>query len=173
LLPRLFELVVKEGFGYDPEILFKKPRYGGFDSWPKVERESLHAYCDTLWRYALAHYPLPDCLPVFANIEDCLCSVAQIVDDLRPFLRLWDSETTTATLHLGDFAAENASILSANAKLSNAFWDERPEQVKQVADWFLSRDFSAILDLAELGTLPRDVAEQLTQAVRRRPKSDS
>jgi hypothetical protein len=43
-----------------------------------------------------------------------------------------------------------------------------PEQVKQVADWFLTRDFADILDLAELGTLPADVAVELAQAVRRR-----
>ena len=169
LLPRLYELVLQEGFGYDAEILFKKPRYGDFGSWPHTERQALYEYCDALWRFALAHHPLIDYLPAFVNIEDCLCSVAQIVDDLHPLLQLWDSDTTSATLHLGDFAADNASKLLANRTLfNNAFWDERPEQVKQVADWFLTRDFAAILDFAELGTLSPDVAEELAQVVRRR-----
>jgi hypothetical protein len=168
LLPRLFELVVYEGFGYDPEILFKKPRYGGLASWPDTEQQAVAGYCGALWRFSLARHPLIDYLPAFVNIEDSLCSVAQIVDDLHPLLQLWDSETTTATLHLADFVAENASTLLANGALSNAFWEERPEQVKQVADWFLTRDFANILDLAELGTLPADVAEELAQAVRRR-----
>src|SRR5215831_4487133 len=152
LLPRLFEVVIQEGFGYDPEILFKKPRYGDFASWPHNEQRALFAYCDALWRYSLAHHPLIDHLPAFVNIEDSLCSVAQVIDDLRPLLQLWDSDTTSATLHLADFAAENASMLSTGT-LSNAFWNERPEQVKQIADWFLNKDFATILDLAELGTL--------------------
>jgi hypothetical protein len=168
LLPRLFELVTYEGFGYDPEILFKKPRYGDFPSWPEIEQQALHAYCDSLWRFSLAHHPLNERLPVFVGIEDSICSIAQIVDDLSPLLKLWESETTTATLHLADFAAENASTLLASGTLSNAFWNERPDQVKQVAEWFLSRDFATILDLAELGTLPADVAEELAQVIQRR-----
>jgi hypothetical protein len=31
LLPRLFETVVFEPYRYDPEVLFKKPQYGGYD----------------------------------------------------------------------------------------------------------------------------------------------
>jgi hypothetical protein len=134
LLPRLFELVVYEGFGYNPEILLKKPRYGGLASWPETERRALSGYCSALWRFSLARHPLIDYLPAFGNIEDSLCSVAQIVDDLNPLLQLWDSETTTAKLHLADFAAENASTLSANGAISDAFWKERPEQAKQVAN---------------------------------------
>ena len=118
LLPRLFELVTGEGFGYDPEILFKKPRYGDFASWPETERQALYAYCDSLWHFSLAHHPLIDYLPVFVNIEDSLCSVAQIVDDLNPLLQLWESATTSATLHLADFASENVSTLLASGTLS-------------------------------------------------------
>lgn len=68
-----------------------------------------------------------------------LCSVAQIVDDLHSLLSLLDSEATSATLHLADFAAENASTLLASGTLSKGLWAERREQVKQVADWFLTR----------------------------------
>jgi hypothetical protein len=169
LLPRLFELTLQEGFGYNPEILFKKPRYGDFASWPELEQKALRAYCDALWRFALAHYPLTDLLQGFASIGDCLCSVAQIVDDVHPLLQVWNSETESATLHLSDFIVENAWALKAN-KLSNAFWDERPEQVKQIVDWFATLEFAVLLDLAELSTLPREVAIEVVQAVRRRTK---
>lgn len=170
LLPRLFELVVDEGFGYNPEILFKKPRYGNFVSWPLPEQEALTEYCGALWHYALSHHPLNDFLPQFSSIDECLCSVAQIVDNLHPLLRLLESDATPVTLHLGDFVAENASDLLAGS-LSNPFWKERPEQMKQVVGWFSSLDSSALLDLAELGTLPREVAKEVVQAVQRRTKS--
>ena len=170
LLPRLFDLVVEGGFRYNPEILFKKPRYGGFVSWPHPEQEAVGAYCGALWRYALANHPLTDYLPQFASIDECLCSVAQIIDDLHPLLQFWESETAAATLHLGDFVAENASALLAG-RLSNAFWDERPEQVRQVVNWFSTLDYAVVLDLAELGTLPREVAKEVVQAVKRRIKA--
>jgi hypothetical protein len=168
LLPRLFELVIDQRLGYDPEPLFKKPRYGDLASWPESERQAIYTYCASLWRFSLEHHPLIDHLPAFVNIEDLLCSVAQIVDDLSSLLQLWDSGTTSATLHLADFASENAGRILTSKTLSNAFWEERQEQAKQVAEWFLSRDFASILDLAELGTLPADVAEELAQAIKRR-----
>jgi len=82
LLPRLFQVVVEEDLEYCPEVLFNKPRMGSFQSWPEIERAALYSYCDGLWRYALAHHPVLDHLPSFTMIEDCLCSIGQLVDDL-------------------------------------------------------------------------------------------
>ena len=171
LLPRLFQLVIEDKFAYSPEILFKKPRLGEFASWPDPERNALNAYCNVLWRYALTKYPLLDHVRSFGSIDDCLCSVAQLVDDLDPTLRIWDTGTKTNTLHLADFAAENSSPLLENRRLSNTFWDERPQQMKQVVDWFLTRDFAVVFDLVELGTMPHEFREELVQAVRRRSES--
>src|SRR4051812_47574663 len=53
LLPRLFELVVEDvddEYRYNPEFLFKKPRYGDFTSWPDAEKTALLSYCDVLRR---------------------------------------------------------------------------------------------------------------------------
>jgi hypothetical protein len=168
LLPRLFQLVIEEEFAYNPEILFAKPRYGGLASWPETEKAALELYCNALWRNALEKYPLFDYFPSFSGIHDCLCSVAQIVDDLQPMLRTWELETTNNTLHLADFAADNAATLLESQTLCNAFWNEPPEQMKQVVDWFLSQDFGRVLDLVELGTMPYDFREELAQAVKKR-----
>lgn len=173
LLPRLFELVIEEEFAYTPEILFKKPRYGGLAEWPEAEKDALTFFCHALWRDALQEYPLSACLHSFSTIDDCLCSVAQIVDDLQPMLKSWDCETTNNTLHLADFAANNSSTLYETQRLSNSFRDERPEQMKQVVDWFLSQDFARVLDLIELGTMPYDVRDELVRAVRKRREPHS
>jgi hypothetical protein len=165
LLPRLFELVVTE-FRYNPEILFKKPRYGGLDSWPPAEQAALAEYCSALWRYAVTHHPFHLHLPTFPGIEDCLCSIAQIVDDLRPLLQFWDSDASaSATQHLAEFAAENASTLRENHRLSDSFWNDRPEQMKQVVDWFMTRDFSLVFDVAERSLSAWDFREELVRAV--------
>lgn len=168
LLPRLFQLIVEDGFGYNPEILFGKPRYGDFALWPEKERLALYSYCDILWRTALASYPFEQNLPSLSSIDDCLCCIGQIVDDMQPMLKIWDIDTKNNTLHLADFAAENASTLFESKTLSNPFWDGRPEQRRQVVDWFLSQDFAIVFDLVELGTMPYEFREELVQAVRKR-----
>jgi len=79
LLPRLFETVTTSKFRCDTEVLFKKPRLAGVDGWPEAEKAVLNTYCDALWHYALAHHPLAGTLPSFPSIDDCLCSIGQIV----------------------------------------------------------------------------------------------
>jgi hypothetical protein len=168
LLPRLFQLIVEEGFGFNPEILFGKPRYGEVALWPGRERIALQSYCDALWHSALASYPVHERFRAFSSIDVCLCSVGQIVDELEPMLKSWDVDTNNNTLHLADFAAENATSLFESGTLSNAFWDGRSAQMKQVADWFLSLDLASVFDLVELGTMPYDFREELVQAVKKR-----
>ena len=169
LLPRLFELVITDQYRYNPEILFKKPRFGGLSTWPNDEQEALNAYCDALWRYALTRHPIGDALASFPSIDDCLCSIAHIVDDLSPLLEAWDSDKgQAATLHLVDFAVENASALREIRQLSNSFWSERRTQMQQVVNWFLARDFSLVFDVMDASATPHEFGEELNRAIVRR-----
>jgi hypothetical protein len=169
LLPRLFETVVLDKYRDNTEVLFKKPRLGGLNTWPKEEQDALNSYCDALWRYALGHHPLGDTLPSFPSIDDCLCSIAQIVDDLAPLLNAWESDMgSAATLHLVDFAVENSSYLREKRRLSNTFWDERRAQMQQVVDWFLTRNFSLVFDVATAATTSSELCDDLTRAIVRR-----
>ena len=169
LLPRLFETVTTSKFRCDTEVLFKKPRLAGVDGWPEAEKAVLNTYCDALWHYALAHHPLTGTLPSFPSIDDCLCSIGQIVDDLSPLLAAWDSiRSTAATFHLIEFASENASSLREIRQLSNAFWKERPTQMQQVVDWFFSHEFALPFDIATQTTTAWELRDDLTKAIQRR-----
>lgn len=168
LLPRLFELVVIEPYPYNPEILFKKPRYGGFPTWPEEERETLQQFCYELWRYTLTQHPIHQVLPSFPSIDDCLCSVAQVVDDLRPILNVWECEKSeAATRHLLDLADENASDLRERKKLSNAFWNERQSQMQQAVEWFLDQNFALVFDVVNPTVSPWDFREELNRAIQK------
>lgn len=169
LLPRLFELVITDEYRECLEILFGKPRFGGLSTWPGDEQAALNVYCGALWRHALARYPIGEALASFPSIDECLCSIAQIIDDLSPFLEAWDSDRgQAATRHLVDFAVENASYLRENRRLSNNFWDERRTQMQQVVDWFLARDFSLVFDVVDAATTAEEFREELSRAIMRR-----
>jgi hypothetical protein len=173
LLPRLFETVVLDQYRDDPEVLFKKPRLGGLNTWPNEEQDALNSYCGALWRYALGHHPLGDTLPSFLSIDDCLCSIAQIVDDLAPLLNAWESDkSSAATLHLVDFAVENSSYLRETRQLAPAFWSERRVQMQQVVDWFLTRDFALVFDVATEATTSWELRDELTRAIVRRSERE-
>lgn len=169
VLPRLFELITFDAFNSDPVILFEKPRYGGLDGWSEDERDSLINYCNVLWDYALSWHPLDNSLRSFASIDDCLCSIAQILDNVTPLLERWTSNRNTAsTLHLADFAIENASKLREVRRLANSFWDERPAQMQQVVDWFFAQDFALPFEIATQATTPQDLRDDLKRAILRR-----
>jgi len=168
MLPRLFEIVATERYRYNPEVLFQKPRLGGLPTWPEPEQRALLNFCVALWQEALSHHPLIERLPSFASIDDCLCSIGQILDDLKPLLNSWNENTSsTATLHLVDFAIENACALREGRGLSNAFWDTRRVQMQQVAEWFLAQEFALALRDVEKATPMADFREDLRNAILR------
>jgi hypothetical protein len=151
LLPRLFETIASEKYRYDPEVLFKKPRYGGFENWLSDERASLIDYCNAVWEYALSDYPIGNTLPAFPSIDDCLCSIAQVVDDLTPLLDRWNAARNAAAIeHLADFADENVSALKEVRKLSNSFWKNRGTQMQQVIDWFFCQEFAMPIEISNI-----------------------
>jgi hypothetical protein len=111
-------------------------------------------------------------LPSFPSIDDCLCSIAQIVDDLSPLLEEWKSDRgAAATLQLVAFASENVSSLREIRKLSNAFWGERGAQMQQVVDWFLKQEFSLCFDVATEVTTSWELRDDLVKAILRHSES--
>jgi hypothetical protein len=166
LLPRLFELISTESWPDCPQVLFLKPRRGGFVSWPDDEREAVLQFCEALWLQSLSHHPVMDTIPAFPSISDCLCSIAQIVDDLRPMLQAWEHDRSyTATMNLLGFADENASTLREQRRLTDAFWGDRAEQMQQVADWFLNQDFALIFDIVPIDIPAWEFRDELRRSI--------
>ena len=168
-LPRLLEILVLEKVRDNPEILMRKLRYGGLNEWPEVEREAINSFCRALWQRALVHHPLQESFPSFAHIDDCLCSIAQVVDDLSPLLDFWEHDSSPAAMqHLLDFADENATDIREAGKLSNTFWDERRTQMRQVKDWFVSHDFCIAFGVASPTTTHEELRADLARGIVKR-----
>jgi hypothetical protein len=83
-LPRLFELLPHPSEALlDPETIFGKLNYGEWSEWPEEERKAIIEYCDKLWRYVLSSRGPID------PVEDYLRGIAQVIDDLEPYLIYW------------------------------------------------------------------------------------
>jgi hypothetical protein len=126
----------------------------------------LDVYCNALWDYALSEHPIGNILPSFPFIDDCLCSVAQIIDDLTPLLERWNSNRTVAAIkHLADFADENVSALKELAMLQNSFWEDRQTQMRQVIDWFFNQEFAIPIEMSNQDTHPFDLRNEVRRAI--------
>jgi hypothetical protein len=168
-LPRLLEILVSEKVRDNPEILLKKLKYGGLTEWPEVERQAVNSFCNAFWQCALGQHPLHELFPSFPSIDLCLCSIAQIVDDLSSLLDLWEHDVRPAAkLHMIDFADENVPDIREVGTLSNTFWDERPVQMRQVQDWFMAHDFCLAFDVATAITTNEEIRADVARAIRNR-----
>jgi hypothetical protein len=165
----LLQILVSEKIRGNPEILLGKLRYGGLSEWPEVERQAINSFCRALWQRALDHHPLYELFPSFPEIDSCLCSVAQVVDDVFPLLDLWDRDfRPAAKLHMIDFADENVTYIREVRKLSNTFWDQRQAQMRQVQDWFMSHDFGVAFDVATPMTSNEEIRADIARSIRKR-----
>ncbi|MDR7275137.1 hypothetical protein [Catenuloplanes atrovinosus] len=122
-LPRLLEVNLAGGDGLvDPEWLLIAVRRAEWQAWPAAEREALRAFLRTLWSAVLAGHEL--------DADAVLCGIGHVEDDLTPYLLEWQAALTSTP------AAEALAELGReNGRLTNPFWEERPEQRAQVEAW--------------------------------------
>ncbi len=138
-LPRLFELVAIDGGGgwIDPETLFGKLAYGGWQTWPQDERRAIVGFLHALWRNVLGQFPHP------FTIDSCLCAIGQAEDDLQGYLEAWDiAASASAACHFATFVEQNVGRISNRRpkpwKLRNPWWDRRAQPAGQVMNWVLA-----------------------------------
>lgn len=137
-LPRLFEFYPFIGTGLlDPEIVFSKLTYADWEKWPQAERDAVVDYFHALWKFVLhAIEPTP-----WTYSENFLCSIAQAIDDITPFLTYWqNSDEPVALRNLSAFIYQNCDQLRGIDSRRMAFWEQRIEQWKQVVDWLKNRN---------------------------------
>jgi hypothetical protein len=101
-----------------------------------------------LWPYALTLTPYAP--PQEWKAEECLCSIAQAMDDLTPFLELWrGSSSETALQHLAELLDDNAwALLEETRELNDGWWNERSTQMHQVIGWLLDPSNREMLEQA-------------------------
>lgn len=148
-LPRLLELIAFNTSYLCPPVVVLKLHDAGWRTWPQEEQAAIEAYLSALWAFALECFPYAD--PDGWTAEECLCTIAQVVDDLGPFLDHWRrSESRAALCHLALLIYENAALLPEDPmSLNNGFWDERQPQMDQVTEWLLDPSTGVMLEQAK------------------------
>ena len=138
LLPRLFEGITEEGFGYDPEVLFGKMRYARWMTWPSHEVLAVRSYLHALWRNALRSFPLQSSMPAFAEIEQVLDSIAQTGEDLSSYLKVWSNvNQESADRHLIQFVTMHGAAFDDGRTLEHGFWQESKQAAQSLRSWLL------------------------------------
>jgi hypothetical protein len=140
-LPRMLEGIAREPYGYSPEILFGKLRYGNGLTWNEEETRALSGYKTALWNLGLHSYPIEDILPAFFEIETLLASLAATGDSLGPYLALWDeTRVRAADQHLVRFVTMYGKEFADGMSLNFAFWEKLREQSEELRRWLLKPD---------------------------------
>ncbi len=144
-LPRLFELIAWYGYGssVDPQIVFGKLPYSKSNGeiWSEAEQQAIESFCLAWWQTTLDNYSNPP-----MEGYSCLECIGQCVDDLSPFLTMWQNDASISAFHhladivnLGNYIATNAD---------DAFEDQENPQDKQIGDWLLDPQTERALEAA-------------------------
>lgn len=86
-------------------------------------------------------------------------------DDLKPFLDRWTAASDPTALKQLVLFAEAEAGNAWQGFINQAFWSERPEQMKQVAAWLCSSETLAVLEDRWLANPDDSIAKLLNDAV--------
>lgn len=140
-LPRLLEGIAQEPYGYNPEILFGKLRYGKWLTWDEEEISAVREYMVGLWRLGLRSYPITQTLPAFVEIETLLASLGSTGDQMDRYLAIWDeTHLTAADQHLIQFVTMYGADFAEGRSLCFGFWENLREQSEEIRRWLLKPD---------------------------------
>lgn len=142
-LPRLFEIIIHEPVALtDPEILFGKLSYANWGDWPVREKEAIKAYFLALWKYQLGEVEPED----YTNIGSFLCGIALAVENIQPYLSVWESSLReqTSRNHLEMFIAQHEKELS-KGRLKFSFWSGCSENATLIVDWITRQGYLDII----------------------------
>jgi hypothetical protein len=158
-LPRILELLacdrrLTDEF-MDPSMALENLQYAQWASWPAEEQKAVKRYLLALWDAKVNEaFPLEDCGPSF--IEDWLCAIGNVENDLAPYLNIWVAAVSSnAVRNLSHFTVTVAEEL-AEKKLQDAFWSQRQTQSTQVVEWLLGPEVRAKLTTASIHNLSAD-----------------
>lgn len=159
LLPRLFEILVTDGFVDGPvpiETLVGALRLHEWHVWPTHEQDALEQFLQEWWRSHLSAYP-----GCYAT-DTVISAIANAVDDMRPYLEGWCNLVGTGPpLHLASFLSSNARAGTSprlRRRLGNPWLQDRREQEAQIRGWLLANATTIVdkLEAARAGVTAED-----------------
>jgi hypothetical protein len=131
-------------------------------AWPADEQEALERYLAALWRYVLSAF---DPAESVAFPQDALCGIAQVMDNLAPYLALWEEAGSASSLaYMAHFVNSNSGTLVRGTGLDNSYWSGRQTQMQQVVQWLLGTRPVALLEEGYLAHADEPFAAELAQA---------
>ena len=134
-LPRIMEILATDfGWWPDPEVVARAINTAGFNSWSEVRRGALLLYFD-----AVVEESLTSADGGF-DLDSWICALGRLHLDLTPYL----TRIAKSGSRLIEFYESNSARL-INGRLSNGFWDEAPEEEKQVVAWFQSPETQRLI----------------------------
>lgn len=168
-LPRLFELQAFERFEFSsPEVLFGKLEYADWWTWPVQEQQVIKTYFKLLWKFVLV---VIEPTPFGTEIGNYLCGIGQAIDNLNPYLVLWQqNDMLNAQTNFIAFIQENIDELIYENKLVNSYWENRERQMKQVVRWLLDTQTHTIFLNSSIIQTNEVLANKLKNTIKQLPK---
>lgn len=128
-LPRLLELIAYErDFPINEEIVFGKLPYASWRDWPMTEQRAIEAYLPALWRQTI------ETMDEGMSMQVCLACIGRVVESVSEYLAHWSEamqQSAVARLRFAEFFCTEISL----DDLSPTFWEESPEQGKELETW--------------------------------------
>ncbi|MGA3099809.1 MAG: hypothetical protein ABSF25_25425 [Bryobacteraceae bacterium] len=129
-LPRIMEILVSENDWWpDPEVVARSIHTAGFHSWPVSRRHALSRLFDEVISGLLATEGSG------FELDSWICALGRLHIDLASYL----ARIALNRARLVELYEVNSRQLT-DGRLSNSFWDDAPEEEKQVVNWFRSEE---------------------------------
>src|SRR5258708_1169187 len=124
-LPRILEISIRDDAWWpDIEVSAKKIKMTDPGSWTPDRRETLFAF----FYVAISHFVESK---NYERLDDCMCAVAAMDFEVRPFLALIETDPAAVL----EYFEDNAKCLN-QGKLCNAFWELPNAGHDEIVKWF-------------------------------------
>jgi hypothetical protein len=162
VLPRVFELAAEGAFSWpDLEVSLALPHRGDWRRWPAAEQAAVEAWFHALWADLLSRWPAPH------DVGTVLCALAQSLDDLTPWLEVWEALPGDAPVwHLSGVLWREGHHFVTRGTLRNAFWEARhAPQLAQLGRWLRRPSLRARVEAAFFAGPPPEREVELSAAL--------
>lgn len=137
-LPRILEIEALEyGWWPDPEVVSSALRNSGFHSWPSNKSKAVANYFEAKIAELLKKEDAG------SEMDSWICALGRLGINLNPFLE----KIAANYSRLIEYYEVNSDQLGGG-KLSNGFWDDAPNERRQVVEWFHSAEIQKAIELA-------------------------